>query len=339
MTRIHVRQRGKAYIFILLILLVIGSLIIGIETFRKRAAKPNQEIETPSRYSSVGTQDEFPRELYDGGGQRLWIKSRPQRIVSQTLGTDEILLAICEPERIVAFSKFALDPEYSNILESERVRNTPQVSNTEDILTLNPDIIFIASYSRAEVGEQLQATGAPVFRFASFDNIDNIKSNIRKIGYATGNDERAADLVAEMERRLEVSRARIVSGRVPPRVMSYSTLGSTAGSDTLFDDIIRQAGAINVAAEKGLKGFQQISVEQITEWQPDFIIVGASAVQTEEFRRQLLSNPGIAATKAARSGRLIIMDNRYFLAVSQHVVDAVDELVKKLYETPPASAK
>src|SRR5262245_10167375 len=47
----------------------------------------------------------FPRTLLDGGGSEVAIRARPVRIVSQTLGTDEILWAICRRERIVGVSK------------------------------------------------------------------------------------------------------------------------------------------------------------------------------------------------------------------------------------------
>jgi ABC-type hemin transport system substrate-binding protein len=47
-----------------------------------------------------------------------------------------------------------------------------------------------------------------------------------------------------------------------------------------------------------------------------------------------MANPAIAATVAARSNRIILMDNRYFLTVSQFTVRAVDELVKAIYQTP-----
>ena len=59
----------------------------------------------------------FPRAIRDSSGATLLIPRKPQRIVSQTLGTDEILLAICNPQRIVALSVLVDDPQYSNVTE------------------------------------------------------------------------------------------------------------------------------------------------------------------------------------------------------------------------------
>jgi iron complex transport system substrate-binding protein len=62
--------------------------------------------DTPSALPAVGERaaNPFPRELKDATGESSVIQARPQRIVSQTLSTDEILLTICSPERIVALS-------------------------------------------------------------------------------------------------------------------------------------------------------------------------------------------------------------------------------------------
>jgi iron complex transport system substrate-binding protein len=143
-----------------------------------------------------------------------------------------------------------------------------------------------------------------------------------------------------MDRDLNAIRARVpTGGQCSPCVLSYSADGYTAGSGTLFDDIIRTAGAINVAAEHHLDEFPKINAEQVADWQPDFIVAGADAGQFEETRRQLLANPAVAATNAARSNRIIIMDNRYFLTVSQYVVHAVGALVDGLYAEQPVKAQ
>jgi iron complex transport system substrate-binding protein len=265
----------------------------------------------------------------------MTIKAPPQRIVSMTLSTDEILLAICSTTRITGFSALALDPKYSNIVAEARASAKPIVENAEQILRIEPDLVFVASYSRAETVEQLEAAGATVFRFANFISIEDIKQNIRTVGYAVGEDERAEELVAQMERDLSGIRARVSPDNQRPRILSYSADGYTAGRNTLFDDIARAAGAINVAAEQGLEGFPRISAEQVAAWQPDFIIAGADAGQHEETRRRLLENPAVATTNAARGGKIILVDNRSFLTVSQYVVRAVGALVDGLYASPP----
>jgi iron complex transport system substrate-binding protein len=331
--------RKGSYLFVALILVVVAGAVIGVEALRRfnsrpAAEKPNAQSAADAKGSS------FPRQVRDGSGQPVTIEARPKRIVSQTLGTDEILLAICSPERIVGLGKFALDPKYSNVVEQARAAGSPVVQNTEEILQLKPDLVFVASYSRAEIVEQLQSAGARVFRLANFDSIEHIEQHIRVIGQATGDDERAEALVAQMERELEAIRARVpAAGNKRPRVMSYSPSGSTAGANTLFDDILHTVGATNVVAENGVEGFRKVSAEQVVEWQPDFIILGADADKFEETRQQLLANPAIATTEAARAGRIIMVENRSLLTVSQNVVNLVKTLAERLYPDSPDRSK
>src|SRR5215510_6609458 len=68
----------------------------------------------------------FPRTLLDGGGSEVAIRARPIRIVSQTLGSDEILWAICGRERIVGVSKIGLEPNCSPISSSWRATASPR---------------------------------------------------------------------------------------------------------------------------------------------------------------------------------------------------------------------
>ena len=333
------RQRST-YLFLALIAVVILGGVVGIEVLRRLNAR--QSVVSPNLYPESATERarvQFPRQLRDAGGGIVTIKARPVRIVSQTLSTDEILLAICAPERITGFSPLALDPRYSNVVSEARADGSPTFNNAEQILQTGPDLIFVASYSRPEIVEQLQAAGATVFRFADFVTIEDIKRNIRTVGYAIGEDERAEALVMQMEHDLSAIRARVPEGGQRPRVLSFSADGYTAGSVTLFDDIVHMAGAVNVAAEQGLEGFPRISAEQVAAWQPDFIIAGAEAERFEETRRRLLANPAVAATNAARANRIIIIDNKYFLTVSQYVVRTLGMVVDGLYASQPEKAQ
>jgi iron complex transport system substrate-binding protein len=256
--------------------------------------------------------------------------ARPQRIVSQTLGTDEVLLTICSPERIAALSWASADPQYSPMVDQARALGVPAVKGAEEILRLNPDLIFVASYSRAEVIDLLQAAGAPIFRFATYESLRDIEGNISTIGYAIGEEDRAAKLIAQMEREVEAVRASVPAGGDRPRVMSYSG-GVTAGANTLYDDVIRTVGAINVSAEHGLKGFPKISSEQVAEWDPDFLITGAQPGKFDEAREALLADPAIASSRAGRAGKIIVLDNRYYLSVTHNIVRTMEALAGGLY--------
>ena len=316
--------------FVMLMAGLLAIAIIGVETFRRMGmTQPTGPVTAPS--SASGASAVFPRELNDGSGYSVRIEKKPLRIISQTLATDEILLAICDPRRIVALSSLAEDPTYSNVATEAKQVTGRTTQGVEQILEMGPDLIFVASYSRTEFVELLKAARAPVFRFANFDRIEDIKTNIQTVGYATGDEAAAAALVDQINRDIEAVKARIPQAKPPLKVMSYSLGGFTAGSGTLFDEMLRTVGVINVTAEKGITGIAKISPEKLTEWQPDVIVVGADAGTFDEARRKLLADPAVASTKAGKANRIIVVDNRHYLAVSHHLVKALNTLVTELY--------
>lgn len=262
-------------------------------------------------------------------------KPKPRRIVSQVLNVDEILLAICPRDRIVGVSKFSRSAAYSNVAAEVERSGLPQVEQAEDILRLKPDLVFVASYSQAEIVDLLKAGGAPVVRIANYDRVDDIIGNIRFIGRTIGEDAAAEQVIADMQRRLDRVRARVSAAGRQPTVMSYDTSGYTAGANTLFDDVIRRAGGTNVSATRGVTGFGRINEEQILAWKPEYLVCGAAANEDAAVRRRLLANPAIAASSVVKSGHLVLMDTRRFLTASQHVVDAVESLADALYGAPP----
>lgn len=325
-------QPGRPLNFLVLVVTILLLVIAGVELFRRYGERPRDAPSGPQASLPERLRAPFPREVRDASGAIIVIPKRPIRIISQTLGSDEILFSICGRERIAAFSSLVDDPKYSNVAEQVTASPVVKTSGAEDILGRSPDLIFIASYSRADVVEQLKASHAPIFRFANFDHIEDIKSNIRMLGFVIGEDEKAEQLVAQMEKQLTSLQARIPRNSAAPRIMSYDLSGATGGKNTLFDDALRLAGATNIAAEKGIEGFRNISSEQLIAWQPEVIVAGADHDNEDEKRRLILADKAIAATPAGRNNRIVIIDNRLFLTVTHYITRLVEALIENLYE-------
>jgi iron complex transport system substrate-binding protein len=264
----------------------------------------------------------------DGAGRSIRLTSRPMRIVSQSLASDEMLFPMVAPERLVGLSSLSRDAKYSNVVGEAARHPASSIETAEDIVRLRPDLVFVTTYSRAEVVQVLESTGAPVYRLANFDDVDGVMANLRRIGAAVGEEAAAERMAAEMQRRLAAVAARR-AGRPPLRVLSYSG-GFTAGRDTSFDDIVRRANAINEAAARGLEKFPRLSQEQVLAWNPDVLVAGALPGEAEAVRHQLLTGPGVGQTTAARRNQIVIIESRLLLAVSPHVVEAVEQLADRL---------
>ncbi len=325
------RSRGRSAV-----LLLMAAAIVVAATACRGGEPPARSSGASASGASAPARDGFPRTVVDASGEAIAIAARPRRIVSQTLASDEILLAICPLDRIAGLSTLADDDAYSNVAEQARTHKIPLVSSAEDALQLTPDLVLVASYSRAEVIELLKASGAPVFRFASFERFDDLKRNVETLGRLIGEESAAAALATKMQARLDAVARRAAARGRRPTVLSYAGTGFTAGANTLFDDAIRRAGGVNLAATHGLKGFVQLSAEQVMAWQPDLIVSGAKGSEIDVTRARLLRDPALAETRAVKDGRLLIMDDRSYLAASQYAIDAVERLADAFDALPPA---
>ncbi|OYT70138.1 MAG: hypothetical protein CFK52_11875 [Chloracidobacterium sp. CP2_5A] len=273
------------------------------------------------------------RTVIDGSGRPIAVPAHPRRIVSQTVATDEILLAMISPERLAAVSSLADDPRYSYCADRAKLVAGRCGANAESILQLQPDLIFVASYSRAELVELLSASGAPVYRFTKFGGLNDIKSNIRALGEAVAEPAAAADLVADLERRFAALAERARHRRQRPRLMSFGASRFTAGKETTFDDLIRAIGGVNIAAEQGIVGFRQISPEQLAQWKPDYVITSAESGQEDAVRQRLLDDPSVAVAIGRDPQRIVVVESRALTTVSQHLADAAEHLEARLFRS------
>jgi iron complex transport system substrate-binding protein len=273
------------------------------------------------------------RELraHERGARPLVLAEPPRRIVSQALVADEILLALDVGERLVAVSRPSLEPRFSMVVrEASRVGVTV-AGSAEQILSLRPDLVFLAAYTTPETQRQLALADAPAIRLDRFDSLDAVRGNVEVVGFAVGKDAAAARLVEEMDRRLEDARrrARRSLGARAPRVLAFEDGAVPAGA-TIFHDVVTLLGARNVAAEAGLSGWPRVAAEQIASWDPDLLFAPAEPGEREALLRFLLAQPGVGETRAVRAGAVATVPRAAFSTVSHHVAVLAESLADSL---------
>lgn len=318
--------------FVLCLLCGLGAAIVVIEALRGEQRQGLPQYDEVFAPLAVRMQQPFPRRVRDGSGTTLLIPRPPQRMVSQTLGTDEILLAICAPQRLMALSTLVDDAQFSNVTALAQHVAGRTNAGAEQILHFQPDLVFVASYSKAELVALLSAARAPVFRLTHFNHLDDIKRNIRTIGYMIGADDNAEALVQQMEHTLAMVRDSIPPDVLPVRVLWYGQAGYTGGAHTTFDDMVQAVGATNVAAAHGISGFRKISNEQLIQWNPEVIIASADRHALHDTRQQLLHDPAVAVTTAGKQQRIIVLPNHMFSTVTHHITQGIELLARQLYE-------
>ena len=276
----------------------------------------------------------WPREVETLEGV-ITLDAPPQRILTYSLGHDEMLLSLVPPERIAALGKFASNPSYSNI--ADLAPTLPAFEKgAENVLAANPDLFIVSKFTKEDIVELVKEAGVPVARPALENSAEGNIPNILLLGYMLGVEDRALELVAEIESRLK-----LISDRVPPpgddgrpaviSITRYSDSISISGGGTSGTGIIESAGGLNAAARDGIDGFQKISVESILAMNPDFILIPQDGEGGVNLRDDLMNDPVLTSVPAIVNDQIHIVNAPKYITLSHWNVRGIETTAEILF--------
>jgi iron complex transport system substrate-binding protein len=254
------------------------------------------------------------------------------RVVSQTVGSDELLLALARPEQIAALSRLAIEPAYSAV--AEQAKAYPRLNsedNIEGILKYRPTLVLFANYSRVELVTQVQRAGIRTLIFDRYSTLEDAYANLRRLAAMLGPDAqaRAERIETDGRARVEALAARL-AGRPHVRVIAPSIYGPIPGAESSFQDLCDHAEADNLAASLGhLRGFAMPPEEQMLTWPIDRVVLtGRDRDQAlQEFR----SLSPYRFMPAVQEGRAALLQPHQLGCVSHHRIEAYEQLARELH--------
>jgi iron complex transport system substrate-binding protein len=282
---------------------------------------------TPSRQNQTAASDgAFPRPV-KAGDMEIVIPRKPERIVSLSLSNDEILCALVDEKRIAGLSKFSQDTATSYVADAARRINVFVDRNAEQVVSLQPDLVLAARYTKVDLKSLLAETKTPLVVTTDFRNFADVEVNLRLIGRAVGEESRAEAVIGDMRRKLAEARSRLRPGSAGLRALYLASGNFSAGAETSIHEILTAAGLKNAAAEAGVKGHVKLAPEQITQINPDVILIASGYERDRGFRQALENDAQLSAIRAIKEKRIVEVQARGVLTVSHHVADAVESLI------------
>jgi len=273
----------------------------------------------------------YPRVAVDTDEFAVRVARPARRIVSQYWSIDEYVYSVTPPERVVAVSESAYLPNISNVYREVQKFRPVIAADPELVLRLDPDLLLVSNNSRADFCALVRSTHAPIYRvLTTFTTLAQVAETIRLTGYLTGEDDAAAKEVNRFWSEIERAKTRRRPGVAPPHILGFSG-HSGYGTETLFDDVVRTLGGVNVGAEGRLKGYGAINSEQIVRWNPEWIVAGADRGKTGQVLASLMADPAIAITPAARSGHILVFEFNVFLPTSPFTTMLVNAIAEAIY--------
>ncbi len=132
------------------------------------------------------------------GGTFFSFKKPPQRIVSLSLRSDEILLGMVEPSRICALSKWADDPLISNVVkEAGQVPVRSQITE-EFILSMHPDFVITTQSQPYDLIFHLRSLNIPVYVCPLARTVKDTQKMILDLGQVLMAEQKATQMVQDL---------------------------------------------------------------------------------------------------------------------------------------------
>jgi iron complex transport system substrate-binding protein len=272
----------------------------------------------------------WPRSIETSEGV-ITLDAPPMKIHSLSLGHSEILAALVDFDRLTAVYSFFVDEEQSNIAELSS--DSLMIGfDPEEVVALEPEVIIASSFTNADTVALMTGAGIPIARAALENSPVGNVPNILLMGYLVGAEVKAIELADELISRMQFI-SDVLDSDTQPRVLSVSkwTSAFAAGSGSTEGRIIEQAGGINAAADLGIEGHQQVSIESIAAINPDVIIVPQPLDGANTFIAELTSSAVLAEVPAVKNGEIYYVPPRYHTTLSHWNMRGIEDLATLLF--------
>ncbi|MBO9453500.1 ABC transporter substrate-binding protein [Tropicibacter sp. R16_0] len=244
---------------------------------------------------------------------------QPQRVISMNLCTDQLAMMLAAPGQLLSVSYLALDPRASAMADKAMAVGVNH-GLAEEIYLDEPDLVIVGSFSTRTTVDMLRRLGVPVVVFDPAYSLEDVRTNILRMGQVLGREEAAQTLLKDYDDGLAALTRPSSDG---PRAAIYSARGWTSGAQSLSGQILEAAGLRNIADELGMERGGTLPLEQLALVDPDLVITAQpypGHSRAEETRR----HPVLMHLRA-RAGQAVMSD-RDWVCGTPYVLNAIKEL-------------
>jgi iron complex transport system substrate-binding protein len=263
---------------------------------------------------------------------KVTLTARPQRIVSLSPTTTEMLFAIGAGPQVAA-----VDDQSNFPADAPKTDLSGFKPNAEAIAAKNPDLVVLSTDSD-KIVSQLEQLKIPVFMVPAATTMDDTYREITELGTLTGHRAEAEALT----KRMAVDIDRIVKS-VPARskpLSYYYELGPelyTLTSKTFVGSIFAMFGMTNVAdpadADGSKFGYPQLSPEALVKANPDTVFL-ADTRCCNQSAQTVSARQGWGAVTAVKTGQIYPLDDDIASRWGPRTVDLVQSVADAVAKVP-----
>lgn len=278
-------------------------------------------------YNSNSTENSnaFLVNYTDAFGYESTIKSIPQKIISLSPNTTEILCSLGLENKLIGRTDYC---DYPHTISSITSVGTITEPSLEIITNLNPDLIITDGMQSKEIINSIRNLGYTVIILRSNETLQGTYDIISDIGLITNSTKNAQQLIENM--KYEISKIENAVSNIKDKKSVYYSVSLsdyglyTAGANTYINQLLETAGLINVATD--LNGWTY-SVENLIHNNPDYIICS----HLYDSKDTILNFSPISDLNAIKNQRIIELDNNLIERQGPRNIDGLKILLKEIY--------
>lgn len=248
----------------------------------------------------------------DAAGRKVELPARVERVYAAGPPASVAVFAIA-PDKLIGWTR-AFRPneaafvakKYADLPDLGRLTGRGGTANIEVILRTRPDLIIdmgATNATFASLADKVQEqTGIPYLLLDG--RFDKMTENMRALGKVLGNEKRAEELAAYMDRTLGDIRRKIETIPKDRRPTIYYGRGpqglQTGLGGSINVEMIEFLGAVNVAGRE-TGGLTNVGLEQVLLWNPEHIVTN-----DPNFYREVWKEPVWSSVNAVRNKRVYL---------------------------------
>ncbi|MBT2229127.1 ABC transporter substrate-binding protein [Nonomuraea sp. NEAU-A123] len=275
---------------------------------------------TPSPASSATSAGSTSSTAYpvtvEAANGKVTIAKKPERIVSLSASHTETLFAIGAGPQVIAVDDQSNYP--AGVPKTDLSGFKP---NVEAIVAQKPDLVIVSNDIDKVVAE-LGKLNVPVLLEPAATKLDEAYDEITDLGAATGNTDKAGQVVTGMKAALDKLAANAPKDK---KLTYYHELDQTpyaATSSTFIGQIYAMFGLTNIAdkAPDPAGGYPKLSAEFVAQADPDLIFL-ADVKCCQQSKDTLAKRPGWKGLSAIKGDQVIQLDDDIASRWGPRVVD------------------
>lgn len=248
-------------------------------------------------------------------------QSIPQRIVSLSPASTEILFAVGAENQIVAVSDFSDYPP--------QAQNLPKVGgfdgktlSLEKILSFNPDFVYLTNVMHNHLIPHFESLNIDYY-LSDANSFEQVKNEILQIAKITGHTSNGENLVKEIDSAINKINSQNQLLQKPTVYWEiWNSPYMSVGNSSFINDLIKTAGGINIFQEIA-QAYPTVSEETIVAKNPQIIIIPQNSGITVD---SVKNRKGWSQIDAVKNDKIFIVDDNLLTRSGARIGESAEYL-------------